>query len=219
MHSKKSAKKSIHQRQFIAQEAARIIATEGQRNYGTAKRKAADRLGMKCSRQQLPSNLEIERELRTYQALYGGNQHTQIQQQLRSSALDAMNYFAAFHPRLVGPVLEGTADQHTRITLHVFSDDPDAVPRFLYDQSIAFEQESRRIRWHDNGFRSLDIVCLQWSEQQIELCLFGTLDQRQAPPCPVAGRPQRRAGAVEVEYLLTEPVMSSGGLADESFMH
>lgn len=196
-------RKSAHQRQSIAQEAARIIATEAQRNYGTAKRKAAERLGMKCSRQQLPSNVEIERELRTYQWLYGGDDHSQTQQKLRSSALQAMSFFYDFSPKLVGPVLEGTADQHSRITLHVFSDDPDAVPRFLYDQNIAFEQESRRIRWHDNGFRTLEILCVHYAGQPIELCLFTTLDQRQAPPCPVDGRPQRRAAASEVEYLLS----------------
>lgn len=200
MHTRKSA----HQRQAIAQEAARIIATEAQRNYGTAKRKAAERLGMRCSRQQLPSNVEIEQELRTYQRLYGGNDHNHTQHKLRSSALEAMSFFSAFRPRLVGPVLEGTADQHSRITLHLFSDDPDAVPRFLYDQNIAFEQESRRIRWHDNGHRTLEILCVHHADQMIELCLFSTLDQRQAPPCPVDGRPQRRAAPAEVEYLLSE---------------
>ncbi len=198
-------KKSAHQRQSIAQEAARIIATESQRNYGSAKRKAAERLGMKCTRQQLPSNIEIEHELRAYQRLYGGDDHNQTQHKLRSSALDAMSFFSAFKPKLVGPVLEGTADRHSRITLHLFSDDPDEIPRYLYDKNIAFEQESRRIRWHDNGFRTLEILCVEQAGQVIELCLFTTLDQRQAPPSPVDGRPQRRATPTEVEYLLREP--------------
>lgn len=198
MHSKKSAPL----RQAIAQEAARIIATEAQHNYGTAKRKAAERLGVKCTRQQLPSNVEIESALRTYQLLYGGDNHNQTQQKLRESALQAMSFFEEFKPRLVGPVLEGTADQHSRITLHVFSDDPDAMPKFLYDQNIVFEHESRRIRWHGNHFRTLEVLCVQHAGQPIELCLFSTLDQRQAPPCPVDGRPQRRATPAEVEYLL-----------------
>ncbi len=206
-------KKSAQLRQSIAQEAARIIATESQRNYGSAKRKAAERLGIKCSRQQLPSNIEIEQELRTYQRLYGGDNHNQTQHELRSFALDTMSFFSAFHPKLVGPVLDGTADQHSRITLHLFSDDPDAVPRFLYDQNIAFEHESRRIRWHDNGFRTLEILCIQRGNQIIELCLFTSLDQRQAPPCPVAGRPQRRATPAEVEYLLKQPMIEPGVIA------
>lgn len=199
MHTKKSA----HLRQAIAQEAARIIATESQRNYGAAKRKAAERLGAKCSKQQLPSNVEIEQALRTYQLLYGGSDHMQTQQAMRESALQAMRFFNEFKPKLVGPVLDGTADQHSRVTLHLFSDDPDAVPRFLYDQNIAFEHDSRRIRWHGNHFRNLEVLCVQHAGQPIELCLFSTLDQRQSPPCPVDGRPQRRATPAEVEYLLS----------------
>jgi len=188
-------------------QAARIIVTESQYNYGSAKRKAAERLGMKYSRPQLPSNLEVEQELRVYQRLYGGDDHDQTLSELRRSAIQAMQFFDAFKPKLVGPVLAGTADHNSRITLHLFSDDPDAVARFLYDQNIPFEHESRRIRWHDNGFQTMEVLCIERAEQTVELCLFTTLDQRQAPPSPVDGRPQHRATLAEVEYLLNKPLI------------
>lgn len=199
MHNKKSAQ----QRQLIAHEAARIIATEGQYNYATAKRKAAERLGIRQARQPLPSNTEVEHELRAYQSLFGGDDHTETQMQLRKSALQAMLFFKPFKPKLVGPVLEGTAGPNSRITLHVFSDDPDEVLKFLYSQKLSFEQESRRIRWL-NDYRTLDTLCVKHSEQLIELCLFNSIDQRQSPPCPVDGRPQRRATSTEVAYLIQQ---------------
>ena len=36
----------------------------------------------------------------------------------------------------------------------------------------------------------------------VELALFGCMDLRQAPPSPVDGKPQKRAGLPEVESLL-----------------
>ncbi|NCO19785.1 MAG: hypothetical protein GW900_07020, partial [Gammaproteobacteria bacterium] len=93
-------------RQEVAAEAARIVATEGQRNYRLAKEKAAARVGL-SGRSGLPSNSEIELELKRYQAMYGGNEHATRLADLRQAALAAMKFFHRFRPRLVGPVLEG----------------------------------------------------------------------------------------------------------------
>jgi hypothetical protein len=49
-------------RQRLAEEAARIILEEGVRDYGLAKRKAADHLGM-TGRPELPTNTEVETAL------------------------------------------------------------------------------------------------------------------------------------------------------------
>ncbi|MCA1791829.1 MAG: hypothetical protein LC667_18860, partial [Thioalkalivibrio sp.] len=49
-------------RQRLAEEAARIILEEGVRDYGQAKRKAADHLGI-TGRPELPTNTEIETAL------------------------------------------------------------------------------------------------------------------------------------------------------------
>ena len=53
---------------------------------------------------------------------------------MREVALKVMRSLESFHPRLVGPVLEGTADEHARISLHVFNDPPDAVVIHLLDK-------------------------------------------------------------------------------------
>ena len=45
----------------------------------------------------------------------------------RSIALSAMEILSPFSPRLVGPVLHGTAAANSAINLHVFSDTPELV--------------------------------------------------------------------------------------------
>ncbi len=198
--SGKNDRRGARVRQELAFEAARILATEGQRNYKAAKQKAAARMGLP-PRAALPSNREVEDALKSWQTLHGGDDHRDHLRALRETAVSAMGLFEAFAPRLVGPVLEGTADQHSRVSLHLFSDDPDAVPRFLMDRSIPFEQEVRRIRWHDGEFRNLELIVFEAGDHTLEAALLSANDARQAPPSPIDGRPQRRAALAEVRKL------------------
>lgn len=199
--SSRTSRGNSRLRQQVAAEAARILATEGQRNYGQAKRKAANRLGM-SGRSGMPSNSEIAEQLKQYQTLYGGDEHAESLSRLRRAALEAMAFLSRFRPKLVGPVLEGTADRHSRITLHLFCETPEEVVSFLMDRNIRFEQEMRRIRWHDESYRDLELVVIEAGGESFELALMAGASWRQPPPDPVDGRAQRRAGSAEVEKLL-----------------
>ncbi|GAB4174380.1 MAG: hypothetical protein Kow0020_09830 [Wenzhouxiangellaceae bacterium] len=192
---------SLRLRQQIAAEAARILATEGQRNYRLAKEKAAARLGA-SSRTALPSNTEVEAELRRYQALYGGTDQTRHLSELREAAARAMQFLARFRPRLCGPVLEGTADLHSRIQLQVFCEQPEEVLLFLHERGIAFDEERRRIRWFDNSQRDLELLVFEAGDQVFELILRSGSAAREPLPDPVSGRRQRRAGLSEVRRLI-----------------
>lgn len=203
IYSSRAAGKLRHTRQQVAAEAARIMATEGQHNYLAAKQKAAERLGISNSL-ALPSNIEVEEALRIYQSLYGGEKHVEYLQKLRMAAIDAMQYLEQFSPRLVGPVLDGTADQHSRVALHLFCDPPDAVAIFLMDKGLPFRHEQRRIRWHDNSYRTIPMIVTEVGNMTMELSLFEQVDIRQSPPSPVSGKPQKRATLAEVEMLLSE---------------
>ena len=197
----RSSRNADRRRQEVAFEAARLLATEGQRNYRSAKEKAASRLGVPVGR-GLPSNSEVEAELKRHQALYGGDAHQDTLQQLRDAAVGAMRFFRRFRPKLVGPVLEGTADEYSRISLHLFCETPDDVVAYLMEQRLPFTQETRRIRWHDGTFRDLELVIVEADGQAFELALMCGASGRQAPPDPVDGRPQRRAGLSEVEAMV-----------------
>lgn len=187
----------------VAAEAARILATEGQQNYHTAKKKAAERIGV-SERLALPSNLEVKDALSTYQALYGGPAHRDNIDNLRRIALQAMHLLEVFRPRLVGSVLDGTANAHSRVALHVFADSVEAVVFHFLERDLPFDQEQRQIRWFNGEHRTVPVVVFELEDVEIELTVFDLLHLRQSPPSPIDGRPQRRAGLAEVEYLLAE---------------
>ena len=188
-------------RRDVAAEAARIMATESQRNYRLAKQKAAERIGIN-SRLALPSIKEVEQALRDYQGFFGGEQHTDQLEKLRLTALKVMRSLESYCPRLVGPVLEGTADRHSRVSLHLFNDPPDAVALHLEERGLSYKQEERKIRWHDGSHRTIPLLVADADGTAVELALFSSIDLRQAPPSPVDGRPQKRARLSEVECLL-----------------
>ncbi|MEN1727611.1 MAG: hypothetical protein AAGJ52_04145 [Pseudomonadota bacterium] len=189
-------------RQSIAAEAAKIIATEGQRSYLIAKQKAAERLGA-STRNGLPSNAEVEAELRTWQHLFGGSELEARLDELRREAISAMRFLKPFRPRLVGPVAEGTADQYSRVCLQVFSDDPDEIPRYLMERQIDFDQERRKVRWHDGNPRHLDILVVDRGDALVELMLMVGRESLQPLPSPIDGRPQLRLAVSDVEELVS----------------
>lgn len=204
-----NSKKPDQTRRIIAAEAARIMATQAQYNYRIAKQKAAQRLGV-SNRTALPSNVEVESALRSYQEFYGGQQHVRHLHKIREMAQRVMQSLEVFCPRLVGPVLEGTADEYARVSLHVFSDPPDAVAIHLLDRGLVFRDEQRTIRWHDGRYRQIPLLVIDVEDIEVELALFSCLDLRQAPLSPVDGRPQKRASLAEVDCLLAKSSESAG---------
>ncbi len=196
-------------RMEVAAEAARIIATESQHNYHAAKTKAAERIGV-SDRLALPSNIEVMEALSAYQNLYGGAQHHDNLEHLRNTAVRAMHMLGEFKPRLVGPVLDGTADEHARVALHVFCDSPDFIVLHFLDKGTLFQQEQRQIRWYDGSHRTVPLILFELDETTIELNVFDLVILRQAPPSPIDGKPQQRATLSEVIFLLDQERFSMG---------
>ena len=195
----------------VAAEAARIIATEGQHNYHAAKKKAAERIGV-SERLALPSNLEVKDALQRYQNLYGGNAHANNLEYLRHTAILAMQGLEKFNPRLVGSVLDGTANEHSRIALHVFSDSSESVILYFLENGTVFSQEQRQIRWHDGKHRTVPLIVFELDGAVVELTVFALVHLRQAPPSPIDGKPQRRATLIETKYLLAESMAPTLGM-------
>jgi hypothetical protein len=192
----------------VAAEAARIIVTEDQHNYHTAKKKAAERIGV-SERLALPSNIEVKDALRNYQALYGGMEHLENLERLRQVAAKAMRLLQEFSPRLVGSVLDGTAGNHARVSLHAFAASPESLVLFFLESGQPFQQEQRQIRWFSGEYRTMPLIVFDLDNAVIELMVFDPMDLRQAPPSPIDGKPQRRAGIAEVEEMLDQPPMPS----------
>ena len=185
---------------LIAAEAAKIIATEGQMHYGTAKRKAANRITGNSKAKNLPSNQQIESALREHQKIFGGTQHQELQTTFLKAAIDAMTFFDAFQPCLTGSTLEGTAEPYSRISLHLFAADTDDVLHLLLAHGIKFKQQQRRIRWQQGNHENKDFFQIEQTEQAFELAVFKNKNER--PICPVSGLAQRRANIKEVKTQL-----------------
>src|SRR3546814_15962635 len=64
----------------------------------------------------------------------------------REAALRALEFFIGFDARLVGPVLDGTADANSPVTLQLYTDDADAVPRFLDEHRIPADARESHLR-------------------------------------------------------------------------
>jgi hypothetical protein len=191
-------------RQMLAQEAARIIVDQGIRDYRAAKTKAADRLGM-STRGSLPGNSEIEQAVNEHLLLFGGEAHKDHLRIMREAAISAMQMLREFTPRLVGPVLNGTADENSAVNLHVFADSPEAVAMFLADRSISCRSYERRLKNRRGRSVSPDTFAgfeFEHCGESIEATVFPIDGIRQAPLSPIDSKPIRRADAKTVSALL-----------------
>jgi hypothetical protein len=189
-------------RRRVALEAARLISEHGIRDYQLAKRKAAERLHA-LDESSLPKNREIEEALREHQRLFRADDQPPKLRALREAACEAMRYFARFEPRLVGAVLDGTADTHSPVCLHLFCDTPESVLAVLDDDGIAFEEDSRRLRLDSQQFSDFPILKIHQDGVEFDLTLLPPDAIRQAPLDRSGERPLQRAALAAVETLLS----------------
>jgi predicted nucleotidyltransferase len=191
-------------RRALAQEAARIMAEHGIRDFLIAKRKAAERMGVTDVAAVLPRNVEIEDALAEYQRLFGGESHVETLHAQRRAALNAMLYLHEFEPRLVGAVLSGTATEHSDVQLHLFTDTAESVALKLMDRRVPYEVTEKRVKMNAERVLAYPGVRFEMDDFEIEATVFPTDGIRQAPVSPVDGKPMRRANTFEVESLLEE---------------
>jgi hypothetical protein len=199
--AKKHPVRTENLRRALAQEAARVMAEHGISDFLFAKRKAAERLGV-TDNAVLPKNIEIEEALAEYQRLFGGDSHVESLYAQRQVALEAMKRLKEFEPRLVGPVLSGTATEHSQVQIHLFADRPESVTIKLMDQGIPHEVTERRVKMNAERILAYPGVSFEIDDQPIEATVFPTDGIRQAPVSPVDGKPMRRANVNELEALL-----------------
>jgi hypothetical protein len=207
-HSAHAIDKGQRNRVRIAQEAARLMSEHGIRDFHHAKRKAAQRLGI-ADTQSLPRNGEIEQALREHQRLFLADSQPHWLRARREAAVAAMNFLAPFAPRLVGAVLEGTADAHSAVCLHVFSDDPDAVTLFLREQGVPLEVQSRRLRGNHGVFNDYPALLFSADGLPFDLTVLPRSALRQPPMDTLTDRAMRRASLVQVRQLLDEDLAAS----------
>jgi hypothetical protein len=137
-----------HIRQMIAQQAARMMAEEGVHDYAYAKKKAGRQLGI-SENSVLPTNAEIEEEIRLYHEIYNADEQPLELAKLRKAALMTMQLFERFNPRLTGSVLDGSAGKFAQTEIHLFADSAKEIEIFLLSQQIPFESSEKSYRISD----------------------------------------------------------------------
>ncbi len=190
-------------RQQLAHEAARLIAEGGIQDYHQAKLKAAQRLGI-VDDASLPRNREIEEALREYQRLFQGNQQVAELRRRREAGLRALEFFRDFAPRLVGPVLEGTADANSAVALHVHGDDAEAFPRWLEERGVPAELRSRHLRLDREREGDFPVWLFSAEDLSFDVTILPGDVLRQAPLSAIDGKPMRRASGAQLLALLAE---------------
>jgi len=194
---KLAAAPSSHLRRAIAGAAARLMAEEGIGDYGTAKRKAARSLGA-TEGEALPTNEEIETELRAWQSLYQEDEQRERVHDLRTTALEVMQLLAEFHPYLTGGALDGTAGRYSAVEIDLYADSSKDVEIALLSHGISYDTvDSRRIGV-DAQLR------LDWNDYPVLITVYPPVAERRQAKSPHGGRSRHRVRAEAVIELLRE---------------
>jgi len=198
--AKNRTRRDDNLRRHLAYLAARLMAEEGVQDFAFAKQKAARQAGL-ADAHALPDNREIEAALREYQGLYQGESQPAELRQLRTIAVKVMREFAPFRPLLVGPVLSGTANQFSEVTLQLFADDPKAIALYLVNRRVRFEQAHRRTRVGDDWV-DVPQFRLEVDGAPVTLSVYGQGDEHLAPRHRPDAEGPPRGRLADVEALL-----------------
>jgi hypothetical protein len=175
----------------IAAAAARMIAEDGA-DYATARSKAARKvLGVdRPSANLLPDNIQIEDEVRKYQALFQGPRQSARLRSMRGTALEVMDLLSEFRPYLTGAVLNGTAGEHDDIHLQLFADSAKDVEIFLLNKNMNIDISETP---HFKGARHdpVETVSFLWHNEAVHAELYELNDLRGALKPRSDGRLQR----------------------------
>jgi hypothetical protein len=163
----------------IAVAAARMIAEDGA-DYGTAKRKAARQiLGEgKPGGDILPSNAQVEDEVRLYNELFLAETQPARLLHLRILALQLMDELAQFCPHLTGAVLNGTAGEHSDIHLQLFCDSAKDVEIYLINRNVNFDVTETLQAGERN--QSIETLSFMRQNEGIHLSIFAVDDLRRS---------------------------------------
>jgi hypothetical protein len=125
--------------QEIATAAAALVVEDGM-EYGAAKRRAARDLGRRSGRRgELPTNEQIEVEVREHIELFcAGTQPAELQA-LREVALQWMRRLASARPFLSGAVWRGTATRRSAVHLDLYCDDPKGTEIELINAGVEYD--------------------------------------------------------------------------------
>lgn len=190
----------------IAAVAARLIVEDGL-DYGQAKRKAVRQLLGSQSPPRgdfMPENAEIEEHVREYLALFHGDTQPQRLAHLRRIALEVMQRLQPWPLYLVGPVLSGTATEHSDVHLQAFVDSEKEFEIHLLNLGVRYEVGERP---DFRGRGTVEAVAFEHRRERIVIALYPT-DALRGALRTAAGEAPERMDLAGVEALLAQEKFS-----------
>lgn len=188
-------------REQVAFEAARLMVRHGLQDVQLARQRAARQLGITDEASQ-PANMQVQQHLYEYQRLFRGDQQAAELRQRREAALQAMEFLRQFEPRLVGSVLDGSADAGAPVQLHVFCEDAEAFARFLLDERLPAELAECRLRVERTQRRNYPQWSLLADGLRFEIAVLPPALLRQPPLSDIDDKPMARATPAILRRLL-----------------
>jgi hypothetical protein len=192
------------QRRWLADQAARCMSEFLIDDPLQALRRVMQRQRAVPDRRNWPDADEIRTALRDHQRLFHGPRQSRQLSLRREAAVEAMDFFAGFRPRLVGSVLDGTADAHSPVQLHLHSDDPEAVLLFLQEHAIAHRVGERRIHLRPRQPEPVPWLRFDADGIEFQLWVLPASSARQSPLQADGQTPMTRASRSRVLQLGAE---------------
>ena len=158
----------------------------------------------------MPSNAEIEEEIRLYHEIYNADEQPLELEKLRKAALITMQLFERFNPHLTGSVLDGTAGKFAQTNIHLFADSAKEVEMFLLNMQIPFESSEKSYRLSDKPSKdkkdkvrkTVPVFTLETELGVQKLSVFDVDDLRIATKRTVDGSNAERADISDLQALL-----------------
>ena len=177
------------------------MAEDGIEDHALAKRKAARQAGAVDIR-QLPDNEEIDAALRTYRLLYQ-KQHPLQLRELRLLAVEIMNEFLCFDPRLTGPVLNGNASQFADIELLLFAESSKQVELDLLNGGLRYQTAKKCFYAGEMPVEAVEFS-FEREAVTVRLAVLTLREQRTRLKKSPGGKPLDQATLRAVEQLLAQ---------------
>lgn len=191
---KRPSTSSERLRQQVAEAAGKLLATGEQPDADCARRKAAQRLGLGRN-EELPSAAQVQEAAQAYRRLFASGDGGAGLRRQREAALEAMRFFAAFDPRLVGQLLQDGASHRAAVCLHLHAEHPDDVATFLLDQGIPAQRGQRSLRLARAHRVALPAWHFEAGGQAFELVVLPRSALRQSPLDDIEDVPMLRVAA------------------------
>ena len=178
------------------------MAEDGVSEFGAAKRKAARQLGFSES-DALPSNDEVEIELRAYHALFQRDEQQARLDGMRTVAVDLMELHSQYQPCLAGPAWHGTAVRGSAIDIDLFADSMKNLEVWLIDAGTRYRTAERR-HFNRTIDRKVPVLAFDYRGYTVNLAVYEVDDRRGALVPDSDGTPAR-GDIAAVRRLLDTP--------------